>query len=73
MAHQPELLDWLTRIEAEYREMPGLQLTVQQVQRLWGLNRQMCSEILELLVSRGVLWETPKHAFALADAATWRW
>jgi len=28
----------LPRIEGEYREMPGLSLTVSQVERLWGLD-----------------------------------
>jgi hypothetical protein len=34
MPLQTELVDWLMRVEAEYREMPGLQLTSGR-QRLW--------------------------------------
>jgi len=28
----------LLRVEGEYREMPGLSLTVPQAERLWGLD-----------------------------------
>ena len=27
---------WLERVVAEYREMPGLTLTLDQARRLWG-------------------------------------
>lgn len=40
MPVQTELVDWLIRVEAEYREMPGLQLTERQMQRLWELTDQ---------------------------------
>ena len=66
MSQQPELMDWLTRIEAEYREMPGLQLTERQMQRLWSLDGHTCADILAMLLSRGVLRETPAHTYALA-------
>jgi len=64
-----EFQSWLILIEAEYREMPGLHLTERQAQRLWGLDRQTCSELLSTLVSIGVLWETPGHAYTLAGRA----
>jgi hypothetical protein len=66
MPLQTELVDWLTCIEAEYREMPGLQLTERQMQRLWGLDGGTCAAIVRMLVIRGVLWETPAHRYALA-------
>jgi len=31
MSEPPDIPEWLTRIEAEYREMPGLQLTEPQM------------------------------------------
>lgn len=40
----------LRRIRNEYIEMPGLQLTVRQAQRLWGLDAETCSQAIELLV-----------------------
>jgi len=40
----------LRRIRGEYLEMPGLRLTPSQAQRLWGLDEQTCSKLLEQLV-----------------------
>ena len=60
-----EILEWLTRIEGEYREMPGLLLTERQMQRLWGLDAQACADLVAILVARGVLRERPTRAFGL--------
>jgi hypothetical protein len=67
MPLQIELVNLLTRVEAEYREMPGLQLTERQMQRLWGLDGGTCAAIVRTLVARGVLCETPTHRYALPD------
>ena len=40
----------LTRLRAEYLEMPGLRLTAEQVQRLCGVERLMCQPALDALV-----------------------
>ena len=45
----------LQRIRAEYLEMPGMQLTALQVQRLAGVNALTCARVLEELVMTGVL------------------
>jgi hypothetical protein len=47
--------DILRRICGEYLEMPGLRLKREQAQRLWGLDRQTCSELLDALVQSGFL------------------
>jgi len=60
-----ELLEWLTRIEAEYREMPGLHLTAPQMQRLWGLDARACADVVAILVVRGVLCERVPRGFGL--------
>ena len=41
----------LSRIRAEYLEMPGLRLTLDQAQRLWGLERAECQHALSALVA----------------------
>ena len=69
MPLQTELVDWLICVEAEYREMPGLRLTERQMQRLWGLDRGTCAAVIRMLVTRGVLWETPAHRYALAASS----
>ena len=45
----------LLRIRAEYLEMPGLRLTREQAQRLWGLDADTCQQFLELLTSERFL------------------
>jgi len=46
------MLHELTRLRAEYLEMPGLQLTRGQAQRLCGLERVACERVLDTLVDR---------------------
>ena len=41
--------DVLQRIQGEFTEMPGLRLTAAQAQRLWGLERAVCDELLGAL------------------------
>ena len=45
----------VARMEAEYREMPGLMLTIPQAQRLWGLERATCTIALATLLQRRFL------------------
>jgi hypothetical protein len=63
---QPDFLNSLTRIEAEFREMPGMQLTERQMRRMWGLDDQTCTAIVRMLLIRGVLRETQGRTYALA-------
>ena len=60
-----EISGLVTRIESEYREMPGLQLTEPQMQRLWGLDVLTCREIIGILVTRCILVKTQRGAYAL--------
>ena len=61
----------LLRIRSEYMEMPGLRLTPQQAQRLWGLDRQCCEESLQYLVEAGFLMKTGRGTYVrLTDGAT---
>ena len=43
------------RIVAEYREMPGLALTVSQAQRLWCCDQTTCREVTAALIQEGIL------------------
>ena len=43
------------RIRAEYREMPGLCLTKQQMRRLWALDTGICDATVDELVASGFL------------------
>jgi len=61
------LSDWLVRIRAEYREMPGLSLTRRQVQRLWGLDEPTCDEVLVVLEEAHFLRRTPSDVYVIGD------
>ena len=41
----------MRRVRGEYREMPGMRLTVDQAMRLWTLDRNTCSHVLASLVA----------------------
>jgi len=43
------------RIRGEFREMPGLQLTLGQAQRLFGLDPAACRHVIDTLVEASFL------------------
>lgn len=43
------------RVLGEYREMPGLALTIDQARRLWGYDAVTCRRIADVLVDRRIL------------------
>jgi hypothetical protein len=43
------------RVLGEYREMPGIALTIEQARRLWGCDA-VCQRIVDVLVERHVRW-----------------
>ena len=53
----------VTRIKAEYMELPGLQLTPWQAQRLWGLSDVQCDAILGALVDAAFLRRTKNGSY----------
>lgn len=46
-------LQW--RIRGEYREMPGLRLSLDQATRLWAIDRAACGALLDALVGANFL------------------
>ena len=63
-ANFPAIDDLLRRICAEYSEMPGLRVTHDQAQRLWGLDASTCRQALECLVDVKFLTLTPSGQYA---------
>jgi DNA-binding IclR family transcriptional regulator len=53
----------LWRIRGEYREMPGLKLTVRQAARLWHLDPPSIERLLNVLVADGLLRRTSAGAY----------
>lgn len=64
-SEQSAVADWLHLVQAEYLEMPGLQLTRAQIQRLWGLDSATCDEVLQALLAAHVLRRTHQGAYIL--------
>ena len=55
----------LTRIRGEYREMPGLKLTIAQAARLWHVDELRIQQMLDLLVADGLLHRTHAGAYLI--------
>lgn len=66
-AHAAPGSDVVTKIREEYEELPGLRLTLPQAQRLWGLDRHTCSQLLGELVESKFLARTRDGSFVRAE------
>jgi len=55
------------RIQGEFLEMPGLRLTSSQACRLWGLDRDVCGQLLARLVDVKFLTRTRDGSFMQLD------
>lgn len=53
----------LARVLGEYREMPGLRLTLPQASRLWHLDGPACLALLEHLVHERHLHQTQDGSY----------
>jgi hypothetical protein len=58
----------LGRIRAEYREMPGLRLTLPQAARLWQLDLAHCEVLLAALVEHRSLVRMADGSFVMREA-----
>ena len=54
----------LERLRAEYLEMPGLRLSVAQIERLCGVDRIVCQAVLDALVDARILRVNPDGTYA---------
>jgi hypothetical protein len=57
----------ITRIRSEFLEMPGLQLTIPQAARLWGLETRACRDVIDALVESSFLRWTPQGSVRRAS------
>jgi hypothetical protein len=62
-------VDWAQLVRAEYLEVPGLNLTRDQAQRLWGLDRAACEQLLAALVECRFLKRTRDNRYLRADGS----
>jgi hypothetical protein len=56
------------RVRGEFREMPGMRLTVAQAMRLWDLDRQTCQSLLTSLVDARFLEVDPYGRYTKAHS-----
>jgi len=61
--------EWARLVRAEYLEVPGLDLTREQVKRLWGLDQQTCDTLLAALVESRFLRRTRDNRYLRADGS----
>ncbi len=57
--------DLTLRILAEFREMPGMCLTIAQAARLWALEGSEAARALESLERAGILKQTAQGSYLL--------
>jgi hypothetical protein len=62
----PELLE---RVRAEFAEMPGLYLTLNQAARLWAIDQRSCEAALKALVDARFLLRNATGSYRRADTA----
>ena len=60
---QTSVADWLQIIRGEFAEVPGLHLTRQQFQKLWGLDGETASTLLDVLVDQKFLRRTSDEGY----------
>ena len=58
--------DLTRRVQAEYAEMPGLNVTIAQAQRLLDVDRQTCVLVFRTLMLQGVLKRTAQGRYVRA-------
>jgi hypothetical protein len=58
-----EIESLVARIRGEYREMPGLRLTIAQACRLWQVDVPTCETLLQQLVREVFLYRTDNGAY----------
>ena len=61
-------IDWARIVRGEFLEIPGLQLTRAQIQRLWGLDDRICAAVLDALTNTRFLRLKPDGQYARADS-----
>ena len=57
----------LDRVRAEYLEMPGMKLRIEQVQRLCGIDETTCKLVLDALVKASILCLKSDGTYARLD------
>ena len=68
--HEPAtetINDWVHVVQSEFAEMPGLQLSKRQAQRLWNLDPRSAEIVFDVLESSHFLRRTANNMYRRAD------
>ena len=57
----------VNRVRAEFLEMPGLRLTLEQARRLWGVDATACQAVVDALVQAAFLRRTSAGTIVRVD------
>jgi len=68
MAKADETLLLQRRVQCEYTESPGLNLTRPQMRRFLGVDEPTCSEIVEALLAAHFLTRTERGEYVIAHS-----
>ena len=60
---QARIRDLLSIVRGEFCEMPGLQLTKPQIQKMWGIESATCDALVDELVNQHFLKLTQRGAY----------
>ena len=71
LSESHEDADLQTRVRAEFREMPGLKLTLPQAARLFNLERARCERVMGALVDGGALASDGTAYLRSGDGRQW--
>jgi hypothetical protein len=58
----------IARVCAEFLEMPGMQLTRRQAQRLWGCDAETCVRVIDALIAARFLRRVGLDRYARVGA-----
>jgi hypothetical protein len=65
-SNSAELTRWVALVRSEFLEIPGLSVTLAQGCRLWQLDDDTCSAVLQALVAAGFLRQRHDGMFVRA-------
>ena len=67
LSHLETLRDWAYLIQSEFVEMPGLQLSKRQAQRLWNLDAEIADALFDALEASRFLRRTERDLYMRFD------
>jgi hypothetical protein len=67
MTRERQLAEWVELVRAEFVESPGLSVTCQQAQVLWGLDAVTADGILRALVDVNFLRCTSRNSYVRVE------